>query len=494
MRQLTLWLAITVATVIAASLGTVSQVMASANSFTVVPLLGGALIPTPTPTAPHNWAKLLITEMVIADDFDEAPGDWGEFCIFITGEGGRRLARIFDCTRAFRDGCRSGGRRVPCSYRITPADGGEVFLQSPTGQATVTLNLRERDSGWDTDAECLQDVILDFSQAYDGEVNCPGRNKIKYRVEPVEAAPAEQMWFVLSDVTIHTSFEGPLSPDDDGEFCVFVEAGGRPLTSAYDCTQTLEAGFEHPLNSGEGYAPVPAGSSRATIHLRERDSGWDENADCVASVSVVPGPGEVGCPGKNVVRYAVGRDLNQLLSSRLTRRVVDRRQPRIVSFERTPADGIIERGGSAELQWRVECAVGCAVSLVGVGTNLQNQPLIGSTTVSPQQSTTYTLTADNQGFTHKKTVGVWIRPEPAAARTPFYFKVFCEGSLGATGSCERCFSSECRTYTVFASTRDAALAEVRAQNSNCRIDEIQGGDEPTTCDAFKRDCDHLCGF
>lgn len=79
MRQLTLWLAITVASVIAASVGTVgvSQVMASANSFTVVPLLGGALIPTPSLTAPHNWAKLLITEMVVAEDFDDAP-DTGE--------------------------------------------------------------------------------------------------------------------------------------------------------------------------------------------------------------------------------------------------------------------------------------------------------------------------------------------------------------------------------------------------------------------------------
>lgn len=144
------------------------------------------------------------------------------------------------------------------------------------------------------------------------------------------------------------------------------------------------------------------------------------------------------------------------------------------------------------LGWRVECAVGCAISLVGVGTDLRNQPLMGSTTVSPQQSTTYTLTADNQGFTHKKTVGVWIRPEPAAARTPYYFKVFCEGGFGAPGSCERCFSSECKTYTIFASTRDAAFTEVWAQNTNCRIDDIQGREE--ACDAFNRECDRLCGF
>jgi hypothetical protein len=363
----------------------------------------------------------------------------------------------------------------------------------------VTINLKERDGAeWDRDAECAAQIPINLLTWYSGTILCPGDNTVSFQVEPVALSSQAEMYFVLRSITIASSFDG--GPGNDGEYCAFVEVNGVPLTSAYDCTSTLEAGYVHSIPEGQGYSVIPFDgqqSATLTIRLRELDSGWDVDADCAVSITVTQGSPQridtIDCPGKNGVEYAVGPDLDALLHSRPppNSKGEDPRNPVIQAFTASPAS--VAAGTPSTLSWQVTCG-GCDISLAGQNLSESGLPPAGSRVVSPTSTWEWVLRAELGDSKKRAAVTISVQPTvpppPTEPSTPYDFLVICES--GSPGSCARCSASQCKTQTQSAISEDLARAAVQSLNGNCTVDKISPAEVTQACDTWKMKCLASC--
>jgi hypothetical protein len=130
------------------------------------------------------------------------------------------------------------------------------------------------------------------------------------------------------------------------------------------------------------------------------------------SVSIAPGIGNVGMSGSVVVSptatttYTItanGAAGTQAATCTVSVQVTPGTAPRIIRFTANPTT--IQKGASSTLVWQVENA-----DTVTITPTLNSVPLIGTSDVTPPDTTTYTLTATNKFGTVTATATVTVTP------------------------------------------------------------------------------------
>ena len=139
------------------------------------------------------------------------------------------------------------------------------------------------------------------------------------------------------------------------------------------------------------------------------------------SVTIAPGVGSVGMSGSVVVSptatttytiTAAGAAGTTNATCSVTVQVTPGTAPRIIRFTANPST--IPQGATSTLVWQVENATTTTIT-----PDLNSVPLIGTSDVKPQQTTTYTLTATNNFGSVSATATVTVTaPPPPPVNTP----------------------------------------------------------------------------
>ena len=122
-----------------------------------------------------NRVRFTLTQMTIKDDFDGLGRGDGDFCIFLKDSQGNVLSQVFDCDRIdFGKG----------QHSLIGAAGTQIKLVDLGPSKDLTIHLREKDSGWDDDADCSRNIAINLTRSLNrGTISCPGGNQISYRVD-----------------------------------------------------------------------------------------------------------------------------------------------------------------------------------------------------------------------------------------------------------------------------------------------------------------------